>query len=175
MVSERRSSEPPRFHTPSFISDDTPSSTPASSVTPSTYPVSDTTFADSDLLISTHLDDLRAAPAPRKSSVVTNMMDLDTQGTSNMELLAVMSDAKTLLSANHRNQHANPHVLFPFHERHERIEVPEVLAERFRAAVNRRRQIRPDGLITAKDWLRIATWWVIKVRIMHPGFLNPDF
>lgn len=154
---------PPGLHTPSVASEDTPSTTPASSVTPLTYPIPDTKFEDSDLLISTNLDGLRPAPQPpRKSLHVTNMMDLDMQGTSNIELLAVMSDAKDLLSTNHRNQSANPHALFPFHERHERISIPEVLAERFRATVNKRRPIRP--VITAKDWLRAATWWVIKVR-----------
>lgn len=166
-VGARRSSEPARFHAPSQTSDDTPSTTPASSVTPSTYLVFDAKVEDSDLLISTHLDDLRVGPTRPKSSAVTNVMDLETQGTSNLELLAVMSDAKNILSSNHRNQLANPHMLFPFHERHERIDIPEVLAERFRASVSLRRQIRPDRLITAKDWLRIATWWVIKVWISH--------
>lgn len=98
------------------------------------------------------------------SSHVTNLIDLETPDMTNIELLAAMDEAKDLMFQTRKNRPTNPTYppLRTVNKKH-RVQVSSKLGAEFMEQAGEGRSICPDGFITAKDWLRTATWWLLKV------------
>ncbi|TGZ81813.1 hypothetical protein EX30DRAFT_340244 [Ascodesmis nigricans] len=97
-----------------------------------------------------------------------NLIDLEHSGVSNIELLAAMEAAREVLSTSRPpkwSTEAQYRPLNPIHRRY-RVIVSPNLAQAFMEHAGEGRDIHPDGIVTAKDWLRTATWWVMKSRMI---------